>query len=1319
MEPVYVLYVHGKVYCYKEILFMLLIQIFYLSQFSGRKESIYESKHFPVSVGKTPGSVVEVARRSEYTTGSISLGSPSPLPSPISSFVPIGEQSLAAGKTINSTKYTVGTLSPSGGSGEQAMVGEMSPLENSMNMMASGLQMSPISRKQIFNPLHEEGDISTANRRRWAHLFHKSGGNVTASGLYMTAEHWKSLTFPASLPLTTDYQPFPSTLASLYDRFTYTVPVKKASEDSIFRGRTDMLLAEMLLQRIGQGYQLILSDKERANEVLGTLERLFEEEWNPASRDGNMPSSKGGSGGTISASNGGNGETGSGTEGARGSGSVGHSSQSGQEVRTSGGAAQALPAESIGNGGIVGQGVAGSVGEPASDGSNGRSSSQSDLARSVHSFELSLGHNYHELRWEEGSKEVEVVWYRRKRLKSEQSSHSYSYLLWPHGLDEFGHTNMLLAHEPPSLLNWHYFDEIVSGYQTQFLRGNFKYWRLRLSIPPTYRYGREYEEEKTNNGSVSPSGTNPPATSTVAASKGNAKEDMTASKMGKDAGVSRDNSGEGIDRKPEGSLSSLPQEKVLPIMSVCVPDFESLEKATCSIAEGEAHPPPPPARAIENFKLFMKDLFKDAETLDIQNPQHSEKDLESSALKVFDLSQTAAGDGLRVDDELVDLDVIDDDGDSDNEGDNMDPPLSSPGNYSSGEVGSDVADVERSFYLLQLEELVNYLRKPGGLKVKAHMKRLTIHRMSFQAHRLVDFILEKREVVSIVCQALVMFFLLKDDPQLKTCALCMQMKPSLSVVIDLYQNIQDSSPQSYERTGDSQGLSLSGNSIGSSSELAAKIGLSGSDSSPGIRDERIYGALEGTGGAGSGVPGSSFVGERGEEGLTVSGRRQIYPHGDDGSGEGGMFGFGEAGETRSIGSLSADHSLNAKVMYSSLSESPVKAVRSVADVNMQLASSLNSGDKLSYSEPLTITKAMGEAGRQQEKSRLGKEMPAERDEEFETSSSEGPPLMNSFVSGSTTRQVLKVAEAKRPMPRGGDDRESTQQPSSIRAGHRHITATRLQAVLKDREKVVHICQLLLDFAFIVPARDRSSSAGNISARHVFRDDKELYRFSGDEKVAEEGFAVQLFRNSLEGTSRKEITLSSLTSAPLGHTPDLSSGALKEKDPSKKMELQEGGDDPVGYEILYRSKRAARISLPGRPANWLLLEYGSAWSLHHWYDVEVQWMVSAGSSVRAFVAMLVKKAKTHGLSISQVPCTRTLAQEEGSPWTLPVELEVDGGKDMKRIHMALLRKFGFVVDMGNCRFSPPHHASINKAGHMAYIHTTGIVIVCVQERRLFW
>lgn len=115
----------------------------------------------------------------------------------------------------------------------------------------------------LINPCNpsDNQNLWTSHLRRWQHALPKMEEN---DGPIV---HWKSLTTPACLPLTTDYFPSQEELAKLYSHYMYTV---SASEDTnLYQAgdrnlsehkKTENLLIEMLSQRLAQGFQIIVDN---------------------------------------------------------------------------------------------------------------------------------------------------------------------------------------------------------------------------------------------------------------------------------------------------------------------------------------------------------------------------------------------------------------------------------------------------------------------------------------------------------------------------------------------------------------------------------------------------------------------------------------------------------------------------------------------------------------------------------------------------------------------------------------------------------------------------------------------------------------------------------------------------------------------------------------------------------------------------------------------------------------------------------------------------------------------------------------------------
>ncbi|RIA87584.1 hypothetical protein C1645_827583 [Glomus cerebriforme] len=91
--------------------------------------------------------------------------------------------------------------------------------------------------------------------RRWRHVFPRP--------LSINSIKWPALCTPACLPLTTDYLS-PIDEPGAYDEYTYTISVEPENfimnkeHDITEESKTEILLKEMISQRLAQGYQLVI-----------------------------------------------------------------------------------------------------------------------------------------------------------------------------------------------------------------------------------------------------------------------------------------------------------------------------------------------------------------------------------------------------------------------------------------------------------------------------------------------------------------------------------------------------------------------------------------------------------------------------------------------------------------------------------------------------------------------------------------------------------------------------------------------------------------------------------------------------------------------------------------------------------------------------------------------------------------------------------------------------------------------------------------------------------------------------------------------------
>jgi hypothetical protein len=98
----------------------------------------------------------------------------------------------------------------------------------------------------------------TSDRRRWIHLFPTMSNATKQTHL---GPNWKSLTSPAILPLTTDYQPSPKELYTSYHESFYTLTLP-STDGALFPKykNHDELLIEMICQRLASDFQLVAQE---------------------------------------------------------------------------------------------------------------------------------------------------------------------------------------------------------------------------------------------------------------------------------------------------------------------------------------------------------------------------------------------------------------------------------------------------------------------------------------------------------------------------------------------------------------------------------------------------------------------------------------------------------------------------------------------------------------------------------------------------------------------------------------------------------------------------------------------------------------------------------------------------------------------------------------------------------------------------------------------------------------------------------------------------------------------------------------------------
>lgn len=230
---------------------------------------------------------------SNAAEGSVATGLVTPGTSLTSSFVNISD-SLGNGamktpsKTQESGGNTTGSVSASqtpiaardsisnsvtGTTGvTNASIGTMSNMSGAAGTSTHSLSKSnastPLSRVQTpqnavpdvieLNPFSLELKPAppASNRRRWEHLWARHSIQFDFLESDPSGPHWKSLTQPASLPLTTSYFPSPKELKDNFQFYSHSVD----PDDSVHPMSLEEHLSEHIAQRLVQGAQIMLPD---------------------------------------------------------------------------------------------------------------------------------------------------------------------------------------------------------------------------------------------------------------------------------------------------------------------------------------------------------------------------------------------------------------------------------------------------------------------------------------------------------------------------------------------------------------------------------------------------------------------------------------------------------------------------------------------------------------------------------------------------------------------------------------------------------------------------------------------------------------------------------------------------------------------------------------------------------------------------------------------------------------------------------------------------------------------------------------------------
>jgi hypothetical protein len=318
-------------------------------------------------------------------------------------------------------------------------------------------------KHMFINPCNpsDNQNLFTSHLRRWQHALPKA---EVCEGPVV---HWKSLTTPACLPLTTDYFPSNEELARRYNHYMYTV---SASEDTnLYQAgdrnlsehkKTENLLIEMLSQRLAQGFQIIVDITGSSN----YLKPAIKGDGFISALGGGFVNNKDGAAATVAATAGKEIENG----GVRAGGSP-----------TSNNAATTLATTMTirGNTKLTASGA-----NTVSAVANGASQDDNEKSKWKNMvWWLSMGHQVHQLTFDSSGQNVEVRRYVRT-IQFDVGKINYKCAIWPKNMPTYRPKSVVFSY-PSLLYAWNYLDHLVAGYQEE-LTDNLRFWRARFIVIP-------------------------------------------------------------------------------------------------------------------------------------------------------------------------------------------------------------------------------------------------------------------------------------------------------------------------------------------------------------------------------------------------------------------------------------------------------------------------------------------------------------------------------------------------------------------------------------------------------------------------------------------------------------------------------------------------------------------------------------------------------------------------------------------------------------------------------------------------------------------
>ncbi|GAM22764.1 hypothetical protein SAMD00019534_059390 [Acytostelium subglobosum LB1] len=131
--------------------------------------------------------------------------------------------------------------------------------------------------------------------------------------------------------------------------------------------------------------------------------------------------------------------------------------------------------------------------------------------------------------------------------------------------------------------------------------------------------------------------------------------------------------------------------------------------------------------------------------------------------------------------------------------------------------------------------------------------------------------------------------------------------------------------------------------------------------------------------------------------------------------------------------------------------------------------------------------------------------------------------------------------------------------------------------------------------------------------------------------------------------------------------------------------------------------------------WIMMKYDKSFTPSRYYHIEFKWMVCTGCVVDEFVSNCIRKAKTYGLTLIQVPLEKNY-----SPFYAPTHIKLSPKLRQPEIVKVILSQFNFVPDLLRKRATSLvtrndlYLFSDSDVFYTEYIHRTGMLFVRVVE-----